>query len=315
LHPEEPLREEMKEVVVSLGMDVLILPFLVLLAWWMAQRMLNPISTISATADRIRTGRFVERIDTSGMPDDETRHLAETLNAAFERYAEAVERLTHFSDHVSHQLRTPMTAIRSAGEVALSRDRRANEYKETLSGILEDIDHLSTIVDQLLQLARLEGQHVSAAFENVDIGKIVQKAAEIYQPLAEERAIAFHLEPSEPGEISGNADLIIEMIGNVLHNAIRHTPQEGRIEIRAESGTDAVIIEIHDSGPGIPEKDAERIFERFHRLPNTKDGTGLGLAIAADIAKVHGGSIHVANAGKTGAQFVISLPHCTPSSL
>ena len=195
--------------------------------------------------------------------------------------------------------------------MALSRARTAEEYRDTLETMLGELDRLTRIVEQLLQLSRLEAGALQARFAPISLRSVVEQVRQIYQPLAEARGVEF-LTAMAPGEmrVAGIEELLIELLGNLADNALRHTPKGGavRIQVAALSGQQ-VQLAVTDSGPGIPEEFAQKIFDRFTQVPGVESGTaGLGLSLAAEIAAVHGGGLRLANPGKPGARFECRLP-------
>ena len=308
-NPGEALSEGMHEVLKATSLDLFLLLPLVLLAWWISGRVIAPVRTIAATADRIRAGRFSERIETELMPDDEMHNLADTINAAFNRYEAAVQRLRRFSGDASHQLRTPIAAIRSLGEVALTQPRDPAQYRETVETMLSELERLTRIVDQLLQLSRLESGALRAQFAPVDLAGVAEQVRGIYLPLCQERDVSLDVRAETGLRVAGREELLVELLGNLLDNAIRHAPPGGMVRLRAERRGHAAALAVQDNGPGIPTAFAERIFERFTSVPGGRPGrAGLGLALAADIAAVHDGRLALMNPGAPGALFECVLP-------
>ena len=311
-NPYESLEEGMEEVAQAMGMTLLLIPPWAVAAWWISRRMIRPLHTMAETAKRIRGGELTERIETGSMPDDETKSLAETVNAAFDGYAGALRRLERFSGDAAHQLRNPLAAMRSMGEVTLSRARTAEEYREALESMLGDLDRLTRIVEQLLQLSRLEAGALRGKFTPVEIGEVVEQVLQIYQPAAEARQVELLAAELPPGlRLDGIEELLVELLGNLVDNALRHTPERGRIRIQAgSSGSDGgVHLSVTDGGPGIPGEFADKIFDRFAQVPGAEAGkAGLGLALAAEIAKVHGGELRLVNPGQPGACFECRWP-------
>ncbi|HOW96915.1 MAG TPA: histidine kinase dimerization/phospho-acceptor domain-containing protein [Kiritimatiellia bacterium] len=308
-NPAEPLAEGFEEVLRATILDLLLLLPLVLVAWWISGRVIAPVRTIAATADRIRAGRFSERIETALMPDDETYHLADTINAAFNRYEAAVQRLRRFSGDASHQLRTPIAAIRSLGEVALTQPRDTAQYRETVETMLSELERLTRIVDQLLQLSRLESGALRAQFAPVDLAEVIEKVKSIYLPLCQERGLSLEVRAKPGLLVTGSEELLVELLGNLLDNAIRHAAPGGTVRLSAERRGDSAALAVRDDGPGIPTEFAERIFERFASVPGGRPGrAGLGLALAADIAAAHDGQLALVNPGAPGALFECVLP-------
>ena len=310
-NPYENFEEGLMEVIQGVGLTLLLVPLLAGVAWVLSRRITRPLQAVAATAKRIRGGRWEERIETATMPDDETKSLAETVNAAFDGYAGALRRLERFSGDAAHQLRTPIAAMRNLGEVALSRSRTAEEYRETLETMLGELDRLTRIVEQLLQLSRLDSGALKARFAPIPLPSVVEQVRQIYQPLAEARGVELVVAPgSAEGRVDGIEELLVELLGNLVDNALRHTPKGGsvRIEVGAISGG-GVRLAVADSGPGIPEEFAEKIFDRFTQVPGSETGSaGLGLPMAAQIAAVHGGSLALTNPGEPGARFECRWP-------
>jgi len=307
-NPYESFREGLEEVLQATGLTVLLLVPLTGAAWWIARRITRPLHAVAATAKRIRGGRWDERIETTTMPDDETKVLAETVNAAFDGYAGALRRLERFSGDAAHQLRTPIAAMRNLGEVALSRARSAADYREALETMLGELDRLTRIVEQLLQLSRLEAGALKARFAPIPLGSVVEQVRQIYQPLAEVRGVELAVATSD-ARVAGIEELLVELLGNLVDNALRHTPKRGTVRIEVGAAAGEVRLAVTDSGPGIPDEFAQKIFERFTQVPGSETGTaGLGLALAAQIAAVHGGELKLANPGQPGARFECRLP-------
>jgi two-component system heavy metal sensor histidine kinase CusS len=303
-HHEETLAENLQEVVDVTAMNVLLLPLMFALVWWFSRRILNPVRRIAETASHIGGGRFGERINTRSMPDDDMRHLAETLNAAFEHYTSAVHRLRRFSGDASHQLRTPIAAMRATGEVAVSRPRSADDYRAAIADMLTELERLSFMIEQLLQLSRLDAGTLRERFVPFEAEVVVRQSAQIYSPLCEDAGITLEFQ-AEPGiVVPGIEALACELLNNLLDNAIRHTPRGGAIHLGVCRAAGGIRFYVHDSGPGIPVAFADTVFERFSQIPGGRHGgAGLGLALAADIAAVHGGKLTVVNPGSPGARF------------
>ena len=309
-NPYESLREGMEEVVQGVGLTLLLVPFLAGVAWWLARRITGPLHAVAATAKRIRGGRWDERIETATMPDDETKVLAETVNAAFDGYAGALRRLERFSGDAAHQLRTPIAAMRNLGEVSLSRSRTADEYREALETMLGELDRLTRIVEQLLQLSRLDAGALKGRFAPIPLGAVIEQVRQIYAPLAEARGVELTVATAVDARVAGIEELLVELLGNLVDNALRHTPKGGTVRIEVAAAADgAVRLAVTDSGPGIPDEFAQKIFDRFAQVPGGETGTaGLGLPLAAQIAAVHGGELKLANPGQPGARFECRFP-------
>ncbi len=314
-NPYESMTEGLEEVAQAMGLSLLLLPPWVGAAWLISRRMIRPLHAVAETAGRIRSGKWSERIETASMPDDETKSLAETVNAAFDGYAAVLRRLERFSGDAAHQLRNPIAAMRGMGEVALSRSRTAEDYREALELMLGEVDRLTRIVEQLLHLSRLEAGALKARFMPIPLWGVVEEVKQIYQPLAEARGVELAAVAETPGpQVAGIEELLVEMLGNLVDNALRHTPDGGKVRIEASARRDGgARLAVSDSGPGIQAEFAQKIFDRFTQVPGNESGAaGLGLSLAMEIAVVHGGKLELANPGKPGACFECQLPTCSP---
>jgi len=174
--------------------------------------------------------------------------------------------------------------------------------------MLGELDRLTRIVEQLLQLSRLEAGALKARFAPIPLGSVVEQVRQIYQPLAEVRGVELAVATSD-ARVAGIEELLVELLGNLVDNALRHTPKRGTVRIEVGAAAGEVRLAVTDSGPGIPDEFAQKIFERFTQVPGSETGTaGLGLALAAQIAAVHGGELKLANPGQPGARFECRLP-------
>ena len=310
-HPGDTLQVGVQETLHMLGLSLWLVPILAWLAWIISLRIVAPLRAMAAAAERVCAGQWSERIETRAMPDDETKRLAQAMNAAFDGYAAVLQRLERFSGDAAHQLRTPIAAMRNLGEVALARPRSEAEYRRTLGSMLGELDRMTRLVEQLLQLAQLEAGALSRRFAPVSLRRTVERVLRAYEPLAEAQRLrictAF---PAADLQVLGLEELLVELLGNLLDNALRHTPGGGAIQIVVAElpGGDAGVAVV-DGGPGIPREYAQIIFERFVQIPGSKTGTtGLGLPLAAEIARLHGGRLALANPGQPGARFECRLP-------
>jgi len=302
------LNEKLSGLTIYLLVGLVALPVMLLIAWHITRQMLRPLRNVAETAQKITRGNLEERIPVP-VADDELGMLVTTVNRAFDRYQDAVERIQRFSADASHQLRTPLTAIRSAGEIALQKDRSPEEYRDTLSSMLEDLQRLVYIVEQLLVLSRLDAPAIRKRFHEADLYEVASQVAARFEPLWLHKHIDLNVLSDAPGIFFGDVALIEEAIANLLDNAIRFTPEQGRIQISIERVGLNLILRLEDSGPGISEHFSMQIFERFARVPGTDSpGAGLGLAIVADIVNIHKGTIQVGRSKLGGAAFEIHLP-------
>ncbi len=313
-HPEVSLRIALRETAHVLGLSLWVVPLLIGLAWTISRRVVAPLRAMAATAERVCAGHWSERIQTGAMPDDETKRLAQAMNAAFDGYAAVLQRLERFSGDAAHQLRTPIAACATW---ARSRcpPRSESEYRRALGSMLGELDRMTRLVEQLLQLSQLDAGALSNRFAPVSLRQAVERLLRAYEPLAEAQRLRIRTAfPAADLQVFGLEELLVELLGNLLDNALRHTPAGGTIQIDlAELPNGDAGVAVVDGGPGIPPEYAQSIFERFVQIPGAKTGTtGLGLSLAAEIARLHGGKLELANPGQPGARFECRLPRARP---
>jgi len=280
--------------------------------YFLAGRVLSPVRTVTRKAREIRADRLSERLPVAN-PGDEIGQLAAAFNETLSRLEESFERLRRFTADASHELRTPLTSMRTVGEVALQGPPDSASCREAIGSMLEEIQRVAQLVDNLLTLARGDSDKVNLTPCALDLGALVGEVVEELGVLAEEKSqdLATSFQP----ELTATVDRVTvrQAVSNVLHNAIRHAPRGGRIEIRAASiGNGQMAIDVIDDGPGIPESERARVFERFYRLDHARSrnegGFGLGLAIARQAVELNGGTIEFQEKGGTGAWCRIVLP-------
>jgi signal transduction histidine kinase len=222
---------------------------------------------------------------------------------------EALRRQREFAADASHELRTPLTVIRASVEDLERHPRRTVATVGTaLADIRDEVDHLTSMVDDLLLLARSDSGAVELERVPLDLGDVASTGASGLTRLAEERSVTMVVDPV-PAEIAGDPARLRQLVAILVDNAIRHAPAGSRVDVRVRTdGGDAVLI-VEDEGPGIQHDDLPRVFDRFYRAAGAPGGgTGLGLAIAAWIVERHGGRIAAANRESTGARFTVRLP-------
>jgi two-component system heavy metal sensor histidine kinase CusS len=273
---------------------------------------LRPIAAINRAAQRISGTHLDERIPTTGS-GDELDQLANTLNEMMARIRRSVEHMQRFSANAAHELRTPLNALRSRLEVTLENDRSPDEYRKILGETAEQVALLSDSVHAMLRLAQSEAGLAPEHRVPVPIAPLLEEVADFFGPLAEEQGLALELGAFDDATVSGEPAWLRQAVANLVDNAIRYTPEGGRIQLSAQrdDGARAVAIRVADTGPGIEAAEQERIFEPFHRVRGEHaagPGAGLGLALAREIARAHGGDVSVESAPGEGSRFTVRLP-------
>lgn len=302
--------EEIEEVLVVIGAMAILFPISLAGAWHLSRRLFRPWKALVAQADRIRGGELDERIEVEN-PVDEIGQLAATLNETFDGYQNLLDRLHRFSYDASHQLRNPLASIRTTGEVCLKYQRTEEEYRATIGGILEDTSRLSRTVDQLLMLARAASGALEGCRTQVCLQDMARKVVREGQMIGELRELSVELvAPDAPLLIQGVPDLLREALSNLLDNALKFSPDGGRIEIElSQPAPDLVRLSVSDSGPGLAPEQKAIIFRPFARSEDSgKESVGLGLAVVSDICRAHAGRFGVDERPDGGCCFWIELP-------
>jgi len=251
-------------------------------------------------------------IDEAAAPA-EVRPLVRAMNGLLERQSAALAAQQRFIADAAHQLRTPIAALKTQAELA-TRQAHDGELSVTLQQLQIAADHAARLVNQLLSMARAEpGSHRSVMRQPVDISVLAREATSEWVPRALTRNIDLGFDDrSTESTISADPFLIRELLGNIVDNAIQHTPPGGRITVRVRSENGNTVLEVEDDGSGIPAGEREKVFERFYRLPGgSPEGCGLGLAIVREIAQGHGAQVS-AHAGADGRGTRITVTFLQP---
>ena len=284
-----------------------------LVAGFAASRVaLKRIETINVAARSIMAGDMSRRISVTGA-EDEFDALATNLNAMLERIEALMSGLREVSDNIAHDLKTPLTRLRNSAEAAL-RETGEEAYREGLEHTIEKADELIKTFNSLLLVARLEAGALEGNAERFDIGRVVRDVAELYEPVAEERGMQLAVNVGSGPQFTGNRQLIVQAVVNLIENAIKYSGKsgavtDGAISIDLVDRAGGVEIAVADNGPGIAPEDRERVLKRFVRLEKsrTEPGTGLGLSLVQAVARLHGGGVRLEDNGP-GLRVVLTLP-------
>ena len=282
---------------------------------FLTDRALRPVRRIAAAAGKIEAEDLSQRLPVIG--GDEFALLADTINgmlgrlqAGFARQEQAFEQQRRFAADASHELRTPLTIIKANTSLALARPRTAAEYEKTLRSVDSAADRMTRIVQDLLLLARADAGQSAYPLGPVSLGDVLPAAAAALPPSADAAPIAVTL-PEPPPFILGHADSLTRLFSNLLENAARHTPAEGKITVTATADGDTVTVSVADTGAGIAPEHLPRVTERFYRADAARSraggGTGLGLAICRAIADAHGGTLAVSSTVGQGTTVRVTL--------
>jgi len=277
---------------------------------FLAQRALKPVDQITRTAREIEESDLSRRIPVQSK--DELGRLASTLNQMIERLEKAFKRQQRFTSDASHELRTPLAVIQAESTLALNKERTANEYKQSLEIVSNESMLMAKVVDQLLTLARADSGKEQLSFEEIDLSELLAGVAAHAEILCRDKGLEFYSDRMETILVSGDRAKLRELFLNLLDNAIRYSPDGGKISLTLRRAEEMAVISIADTGIGISEEDIPHIFERFYRVDKARsrveNGAGLGLAICKYIAEIHGGRIEVISRLGEGSTFSVWLP-------
>ncbi len=295
---------------------LLTLPFVLLVAgaggYWLSGRAMKPVHDIVSAALGISEQNLSQRLEIPAA-NDELRQLSETLNEMLTRLEAAFTRITQFTADASHELRTPVAAIRTTAEVILERHRSVEEYEEMVRQILAESEFTSELIENLLTLARADANPAGLELSPVDARSVVQEIIPGNEILATHHGLEWSVSiPSKEIIVLAEKQSLKRMLLILVDNAIKYTPRGGTVRLALHSTTSQAVFELTDSGIGIAPNDIPHIFKRFYRASNARyihpDGSGLGLAIAQWIAAAHHGTLEALSPTGEGTTFRLTLP-------
>ena len=275
-----------------------------------AHRAMGGVREVTEAAARIAAGDLDQPIS-SGNRGEEIEALAAMFNTMQKRISGLISELKGVINNVAHDLRMPITRMRGVAETTLTRDADRTAYRDMAVTVIEESDRLVGQINTILELAEIDAGLKVMTMEQVDLARIVNMAIELYQPTAEDREISLTVQiQKQPFFVTGNVNSLQRLLANLLDNAVKFTPACGKITITLTSEGKYALLSVTDNGPGIPQKDRERIFDRFYRGDASRSisGNGLGLALVRSIAEKHNGSVTVNSDGENGSCFVVQIP-------
>lgn len=310
--PMDEVHEELRGLAAVL---LAVLPISLLLAggigYALARRALAPVERIRQATDEITAEQLGRRLDMPN-PNDELGRLAQTINAMIARLQRSFAEIRRFTADASHELRTPISVIRAEVEVAMHESPDAEEFQTLAGSILEECEHLTKLTDQLLTLSREDAGLVPLESQPVDLARLVADATEMMRPLAEAKQQTLTLNARTAAVVNGDADRLREVIYNLLDNAIKYTPSEGRIEVTVTEQSGMIAVAVNDTGIGIDADHLPRVFDRFYRVDKSRSreagGTGLGLSIVQSIVSAHSGCVEIFSTPSEGTTCTVLLP-------
>lgn len=285
-----------------------------LLGWLAVKQGHAPLRRTMAQIRRISADRLEARIPTDRVPP-ELVGLADSFNDMLQRIDESFRRLSEFNADIAHELRTPVTNLMTETQVALSRARTPDEYREVLYSNMEEYERMAQMIGDMLFLAKADNRRLERHFGDVDLGAEIRALFEYYEGWAEERCVSLTVDGS--AQVTADKRMLRRAIGNLLSNAIGHSPADATVRVTVRHAAAAVIIAVENPGATIPPEHLPRLFDRFYRVDPSRrrgsEGTGLGLAIVKSIVEAHSG--HVDAASREGwTRFTITLPAPTQTT-
>lgn len=278
----------------------------------LSKKALQPISNIVHSAKSIRVDELDQRLPVNKQAKDELYDLATTLNAMLKRIQRGYERERQFSSDAAHELKTPLSSMRSDAEITLRREREPEKYRETLQRQLDEIKRMSRMVELLLKISRLESDR-SFNLQAVEVQELVEPLLGDLKPIADEKSLSLSW------NIEGGKELYIdplhleEIVHNLVNNAIKYTPEGGSIEVAGRCIGETIILEVTDDGIGFDQAEQQQLFDRFYRSDEAdiqrEEGHGLGLSLTKAIVEHYNGTIEAHSPGKgKGSTFRVELP-------
>ncbi|MEP7078181.1 MAG: heavy metal sensor histidine kinase [Chthoniobacterales bacterium] len=278
-----------------------------LIAITVTKRGLRPLAQMTASLQRVGPAHLHERMEQSRWPK-ELRPLAIAFDEMLDRLQDSFTRLSQFSADLAHELRTPVANILGESQVALTRARVTDEYRQVIESNAAECERLSALIDRLLFLARADATEERIERAVFDGGAAMAKIASFYETVAEEQQVT--IDCTGHGDVYADEELFARAVSNLVENAFRFTTAGGKISLSLTSGTSGAEIAVSDTGSGIPAEHIARVFDRFYRVEASRSsrGTGLGLALVKSIVDLHGGSAVVQSELNRGTTVTLTFP-------
>lgn len=296
----------------TLGPIAVMMPILMLVVWWVVSGSLQPVARVRSQVAS-RQADDLSPVSDTGLPD-EVRPLVQELNLLFGRVKTAFDAQQHFVADAAHELRTPLAALRLQAQ-SLDRADTPEARRVAVGRLTAGIDRATRLVEQLLVLARQEATAAAGAgvaARAVDLADLARRTVADLAGVAAAKGVDLGLQQADPAAVAGQPDALQILMRNLVDNAVKYTPQGGTVDISVQTEGDKVVVQVEDSGPGIPPDERERVFDRFYRVAGSEAaGSGLGLAIIKAIAERHGATLTLDASARLGglkAQVAFKLP-------
>jgi len=302
----------LKALVLTLAAGLPVLTGLAILGGYvLMRRAMKPVQGIIASAQDITLHNLSRRLHASDT-GDEIAEMSKVLNQMIARLDESFQHVTRFTADASHELRTPLTVIHCELENILRNRALDPDLREALGSLLDEVVRLVRIVEGLFALSKLDAGVARSEPVRLDLAKLAETTVEQMCLLAEEKHIRLMCETHEPVEVEGDRSRLKQVVVNLLDNAIKYTPENGRISLTVRAENRSALLEVTDNGPGVPESALPHLFKRFYRAAECRshdvDGAGLGLSIVHSICAAHGGNVNINNNAPAGCRVTVRLP-------
>jgi two-component system, OmpR family, heavy metal sensor histidine kinase CusS len=276
-------------------------------------RALRPVRRIARLADTLSERDLHRRVDVQA-PDDELGELVRTFNRMLARLESSFNTLRAFTADASHELRSPLALMGTELEVSLSRPVSSDEYRRVLRLLQSEVQHMTGVVERLLLLARADAGQLQPRREALDVADFLHEAYGRWLARASQEGVELQVAAPDSGAVRADLDLTRRIIDNLVENALRHSPKGGLVRLSASANGEGWLFEVADRGPGVPDGQRDRIFDRFARgdtarTPDSEGGTGLGLPLSAAFARAQGGEVRLVARPGWGAVFEVWLPN------
>lgn len=300
---------------VFLELAIVIVVVAPLIGYGLARQITSPLRHVISLTEKLGPAQMDRRLPISGI-GDELDQLSEKINSFLDQIAEHLKRKREFVANAAHELKSPLAAMQTSIQVTVDKQRTPHEYEDALFQLADQCAHLSRLISQLLMLAKSESSKSNQLQEKVSLPDIITSTVEMFAPVAEDKSIQLTVEHMDPVDVKGDSGQLRQVLTNLVDNAIKFTPKEGRVTIRLtnqpETGNACLIVS--DTGCGIPADSLPLIFDRFYQVEGSRSrddenrGTGLGLSICQAIVRVHQGKITTTSEVGKGTTFTVMLP-------
>ncbi len=279
------------------------------IGWFMARRALRGVEEITRTATEITQGALDRRVAV-GSGGDELDKLAQTFNTMLDRIQALIIGMREMTDNLAHDLRSPLTRIRAAAEMALTGAQSSPEQDSLAVNTTEECDRLLEMINVTLDIAEAESGAAKLKITEVDLVDVVRGACELFETVAEDKQITIHTDLPAQCMIRGDLQRLQRVVSNLLDNALKYTPAEGDVTIALSTENDTARIVFEDNGTGMVAEELSHIFERFYRCERSRSepGNGLGLSLVLAFVRAHGGDVTVTSTPGQGSAFAVALP-------